>query len=88
MKHHSIHTDSVRSGLVLHIWFGQNVGAKAISKLKISSAMIKKEVVTSLPGALFAAAVFCDEEKIALALRMYVFEIVWLELLDRSKIKF
>ena len=42
MKHHSIHTDSVRSGLVLHIWFGQNVGAKAISKLKISSAMMKK----------------------------------------------
>ena len=87
MKHHSIHTDSVRSGLVLHIWFGQNVGAKAISKLKISSAMIKKGVVVGC-YLLFAAAVFCDEEKIALALRMHVFEIVWLELLDRSKIKF
>ena len=54
MKHHSIHTDSVRSGLVLHIWFGQSVVAEAISKLKIGSAMTEKGVVV---GCYFSARV-------------------------------
>ena len=54
MKHHSIHTDSVRSGLVLHIWFGQNVVAEAISKLKIGSATTEKGVVV---GCYFSARV-------------------------------